>query len=574
MQIRKVLVSNFRGIREASWSLPDRRFVCLVGPGDSTKTTLLDVIGLVLSPRWNVPFTDADFYGGNIDEPIVLQVVMGDLPARLLSDDAQGYSLCGLKPTGELTEEPEDGTEACVMVQLKVTDTLEPVWTVVRPGREDEGGTINAGARADFGLFRVDDHIETHLRWGRGSALTRLTEKGPGAQAAVTSAHRAARKAVFGVDEDALHAAAAAVAQATGEIGGAAFTKLCPGLDPTSGSTTHALLLHDREIPLTGYGLGTRRLTSLAIQEKAFTSGEIVLVDEVEHGLEPHRLKHLLQHLKARTATHKGQVILTTHSPLAVESLVAEDISIVRCSEGTTAVQLVPSSVDNVQGTLRAAPSALLAKSIAVCEGKTEMGVVRRLIQHWDAQRHPEKASHASLGAAYSYGEGTSAPTRALVFRLLGFPTLLLADHDDPAIDATVAKVATKGGQIVRWEPGNALEQQIASSLSPAGLAEMVALAAAFKSEEAVRSAISARLPGGPALSGLDPSSWIAPGCELPAIRSAIGGAAKKNDWFKLEEPGSQLADLLISCWDEIKDLPLGLGFRKLYRFVYSEDTP
>jgi hypothetical protein len=37
VQIRKVTATNFRGIREATWLLPDRRFVCLVGAGDSTK---------------------------------------------------------------------------------------------------------------------------------------------------------------------------------------------------------------------------------------------------------------------------------------------------------------------------------------------------------------------------------------------------------------------------------------------------------------------------------------------------------------------------------------------------------
>ena len=574
MLIRKVLINNFRGIRQASWSLPDRRFVCLVGPGDSTKTTLLDVIGLVLSPRWNVPFTDADFHSGNTDEPIVLQVVISDLPPRLLRDDTRGYELCGLKPNGDLTEEPEDGTESCIMVQLKVTDALEPVWTVVRPGHEDDGGTIGGTGRADFGLFRVDEHVGTHLRWGRGSALTRLTEKGSGAQTAVTSAHRAARKAIFDADENALHAAAVEVAEAAAEIGGSVFEELRPGLDPTAGSTTHALLLHDHDIPLTGYGLGTRRLVSLAIQERAFTTGEIVLVDEVEHGLEPHRLQHLLHHLKARTAGDKGQVILTTHSPMAVESLVAEDISVVRCTDGTTTVLPVPSTVDDVQGTLRAAPSALLAKRIAVCEGKTEIGVVRGLIHHWDAQRRPEKPSHASLGVAYGYGEGTSAPTRALVFRLLGYPTLLLVDNDDPAINATVAMVTAKGGEVVRWELGHALEQEIAGALSATGLAEMVALAVEFKSDEAVLSAIKARLPGGPALSGLDPSAWISLGRELPAIRVAIGEAAKKKGWFKQEEPGSRLADVLVRRWEEIKNLPLGQGFRKLYQFVYGEDMP
>jgi hypothetical protein len=52
-------------------------------------------------------------------------------------------------------------------------------------------------------------------------------------------------------------------------IGGTAFTRLQPGLDPAGRSSASALLLHDEDIPLTGYGLGTRRLISIAIQEKA-----------------------------------------------------------------------------------------------------------------------------------------------------------------------------------------------------------------------------------------------------------------------------------------------------------------
>ena len=74
MQIRKVIARNFRGIKSADWVLPKNRFVCLVGPGDSTKTSLLDVIGLVLTPRWNVQFADADFHSCQIEEPIVLRV--------------------------------------------------------------------------------------------------------------------------------------------------------------------------------------------------------------------------------------------------------------------------------------------------------------------------------------------------------------------------------------------------------------------------------------------------------------------------------------------------------------------
>ena len=218
MQIRRVQACNYRGIRDADWVLPTNRFVCLVGPGDSTKTTLLDVIALVLSPRWNVQFTDADFHNCQVDKPIVLRVVIGDLPSRMLRDDAHGFELSGLLPDGGLTHDPQDGAEPGVIIQLRVTSSLEPEWTVVRPGAEDQGATIRASEREAFGLFRIDERIDAHLRWGRGSALTRLTAEHGGADAAVTSAHRAARAAVFDAPEGDMHIAASEVAAAARRV--------------------------------------------------------------------------------------------------------------------------------------------------------------------------------------------------------------------------------------------------------------------------------------------------------------------------------------------------------------------
>jgi putative ATP-dependent endonuclease of OLD family len=586
VQIRRLTASNFRGIKSADWCLPENRFVCLVGPGDSTKTSLLDVVSLVLSPRWNVPFSDADFYNCQVGEPIVLRAVIGDLPPWLLRDDAQGFELSGLRPDGELVHDPENGTEPCLVIQLKVTSSLEPAWTVIRPGSTDDGVPIGAAARENLGLFRVDERIEAHLRWGRTSALTRLTAKKSGADAAVTSAHRAARAVVFGSPPELLTAAAAEVQTAAQAIGGTAFTRLQPGLDPAGSSSASALLLHDEDVPLTEYGLGTRRLTSLAIQEKAFSEGAILLIDEVEHALEPHRLHHLLRHLKKRTAEGAGQVLMTTHSPLAVEALQAQDISVVRSKDGATTVQQVPGDLYDVQGTLRAGPSAVLASRVVVCEGKTEMGVVRSLLLHWDAQRIAQgKAPHAALGVCQSDGRGsTDAPVRARILQELGYSVLLVIDNDDPASDSGIAEAEEKGAEVIRWQRGHALEDEIAGALSLAGLAALVGLAADIKGEESVLSGISARLDGSPKLSGLGPAAWITTSCTIDSIRQSIGATAKgkkvngkkeeKNSWFKQEESGEQLGTLLVEYWNEIADTPPGLGLKDLYTFAYGEKLP
>ena len=105
------------------------------------------------------------------------------------------------------------------------------------PRAEDEGTPIRAPRREAFGLFRVDERIDSHLRWGRGSALTRLTAKGGGADDTVTSAHRAARAAVFDAPKGDMHAADAEVAAAAAVIGGADFPSSAR-LDPTGSSST------------------------------------------------------------------------------------------------------------------------------------------------------------------------------------------------------------------------------------------------------------------------------------------------------------------------------------------------
>ena len=69
MHIRLVEIQNFRGIRTLRWS-PREGVNCLIGPGDSTKTTILDAIELALNPRSYSFADDSDFYDLATDKPV------------------------------------------------------------------------------------------------------------------------------------------------------------------------------------------------------------------------------------------------------------------------------------------------------------------------------------------------------------------------------------------------------------------------------------------------------------------------------------------------------------------------
>src|SRR5680860_434953 len=121
MRIRRIDIENFRGIKSASWRVPtDRRFFALIGPGDSTKTTVLSAIERTLHDRAGLSVLDTDFHGANVDEPIRIRIAIDDLPDELIAMDAFGGLLAGIDEKGELSHDPADDSQRCVVVEFLV----------------------------------------------------------------------------------------------------------------------------------------------------------------------------------------------------------------------------------------------------------------------------------------------------------------------------------------------------------------------------------------------------------------------------------------------------------------------
>jgi len=590
VKIRSVSIKNFRGIKTCEWKL-DRRLACLVGPGDSTKTTILEAIGLALSRSYRPRFGDADFYRCNTEEPIEIEVAVGELPDELVAEQSLGKDRSGIRSDGSFEHDPVEGTEECLIVRLIVDRTLEPCWTVVRPGEgTDEDGSISAAQRRALGYLRVGEDTDAHLRWGRGSALNDMSENPAEAGSVVLAAHREARIAAFEVIPSQLQEAAGNVQKASQKLGAAPYRTLRPGLDPAGSSGRFPLLLHDEDIPLTSQGLGTRRLTGIAIQERAVIGGSIIAVDEIEHGLDPHRLCHLLRYLKEGAKRGDLQVILTTHSPVTIAALEAADICVVRSKEGNTTIAAVPADLDEVQGAVRHAPSALLGKRVLVGEGATEAGFVRRLCGYGDEKRQRDnKPTSITTGVEIvNGGGGDQALQRASVFRKLGYPSAVLIDNDDSEIEARVAEAEKAGVDVVRWSSGRAIEDEFAHGLSDAGLRKFVAMGIENRGEESIRAQVAAHLGRrSNELSGVDPFGWVEEG-EESALREALAAAAKglkakreesrkprreeRSAWFKREDHGERLAELWREHHDDFQaESALPEVLKRVKAFVYDD---
>lgn len=567
MRLRRLEIENFRGVRTLDWRhIGDT--TALVGPGDSGKSTILDAIERVFSPRWNVAFDDTDFWDLQTHAPIVIRATITDLAPSFYRDSKFGLLLHGFdQSTGEATRASgEDGEVHSLVVELRVDASLEPTWDVL--DSDGETHPFPARDRETLGMLRVGGYIDQHLGWSRGSVLTRLTDTGDAVGVVLAEATRQARAGLKTDGLEKLAEAAKRVEVLGKSLGVALKGGLLPHLDASSlAVAAGAIALHDGRVPVRRAGLGTRRLLAVAMQREAATQTGLTLIDELEQGLEPHRIRRLLRVLggiapDGQRTLPKGQLVLTTHSPTVLSELSSAQVAVTRrAADGTITVQCLPDAVGYV---LRRTPGALLASKIVIAEGDTEVGLCEALDEAWEVNTG---ASFGYLGVAVVDGGGGTQPA-ALAGHLasLGYPVALLIDSD------AKAKLGQAGGALVyAWPGGVCTEQRLASDLPVEAIREM-AVVADDRAGRGLRDALACRLNVPPsALNEDDPSSWI-DAVDQIRFRSAFGEVAKsrKQAWFKSRSQGEFLGRLVVKHWDAIANTPTRRTLEALKSFAHG----
>lgn len=195
-RIRRLSISNFRSIQALDWA-PSAGINCLVGPGDSGKSSILDAIDLCLGARRNSGFGDMDFYAMNVDAPITISVTLGNLPASLMDIEFYGDFLRGYSPiTGAFEDEPGAGLETVITLRLQVGADLEPSWTLYsdRAAQQQLERSLPWKERISLAPARIGGFTSSNLSWSRGSVLNRLTDDRVELGAELARAARQARE--------------------------------------------------------------------------------------------------------------------------------------------------------------------------------------------------------------------------------------------------------------------------------------------------------------------------------------------------------------------------------------------
>jgi hypothetical protein len=575
MQIRHLRITNFRGIASLDCT-PDHSFCCLIGPGDSGKSTILDAVEAVLSSRW-FSFTEPDFFGCNTGNAISIEVTVGELSRALKSDERLGLYIRGWTVEGQLRDEPEDNDEPVLTVRLVVDATMEPVWELVCDRVEDIR-TLSNRDRALFGLVRLAGEDARHLAWGQGSVLSRLSGDTDEAAARLADAYRAARASAK-LDEIETLADAAELAEGFAKgLGAYVDGAYMPGLElGRSGLSSGSIALHDSGVPLRLAGLGTRRLATLAIQKSAIAEGAIVLIDEVEHGLEPHRIMGLIAQLKAHqvqaAADHKpvGQVLMTTHSDIALAEAGGDCLRVVQTKRPSRqTVFLRPTSPDPIRALMRFNPRALFARRILVTEGHTEIGMLLGIREYWQA-RHANKPIE-QLGVAIADGNGSQACEMALGLAGLGYLTAVFRDSDTAISPENQTALLAAGITTFEYGSGLNTEQAIFSAASHDLIQELLTYTRAERGDDSVDMSLANKIPDLPI--GVIKTHFA--GWELitaltdAQLRNAIAEEVHRKKWFKDQRIGRGLAPTVWRIAGQHSSCPLAQALTNVEAWLYA----
>jgi hypothetical protein len=482
---------------------------------------------LCLGARRNAAFTDADFYNLNVDDPISIVITVGELDDSQKNFESYGLYLRGFnKETGEVEDEPRADLETVLTIKLEVQSDLEPSWCLVsdRATAQGQSRLLQWADRIRLGPTRIGAIAHHNLGWQRGSVLNRVSTERADASSALAKAARDARAAFSQEAEGQLGATLEIVGSTARDLGIPVGKSVKAMLDAHSVSFAGGTIsLHDDSgVPLRGLGIGSTRLLIAGLQRKASERSTIILVDELEYGLEPHRIIRFINSLGSKEAKPPLQVFATSHSPVALSELSVSQLNVVRRS----AVQhriLRPDP--EVQGTVRTYPGAFLSSSIYVCEGASEVGLLRGLDLHLVAEG---KTSLFAFGAFLVDGGGAQKLHKtADAFRKLGYRVAVLRDDDVQPTPEAEQVFTAAGGQLFTWRGGRTTEDELFLSLSKEGVRKLVALAVDLHGDESIDSHIRS------ADQRFDLSSVATQ--ITPDLRIALGKAAKgkKSAWFK-----------------------------------------
>lgn len=565
-KISYIKIENFRKLKEFEYQFSkEANMVCIIGRGDSGKSTLLEAISLVLSPLWNVVFNDTDFTDMDVTNSIRIEAIVYDLPDNLNSLNEAGYYSIFLNPNTLLEEEPNDSSISALRIILTVASDLEPKWLMANSSNEFSIGATN---RSKLNVFLVSDLIDKHFSWNKGTPLAALLKKelkdtkGENQSSGIIDIFRTVKQSVDAAKFEKF----ASIEKLFVEIAmryGASLQEIKTSIDWKDLQYNEGrLCLHEGKIPFRLKGKGTKRLLSIALQLSLIENSGIILIDEIEQGLEPDRVRQLVSILKKES---KAQIIMTTHSSNAVVELDCNDLFRMK---GDTLFNLPKDNTN--QSLARTNPESFFAKRLLVAEGATEVGILRAVNENLIA----DGSNFSALGISVVDGKGSSMIKYCEALLKAGYDVCLFCDNDRRDDTKYKQKLVEMGAIIIQPENNLCIEQQIFKDISWNLVVELFEFGKELKGEKIL---FALREKG-----FLDTSNslikdnthlridlgLLANGKEITKTENQVEKEPKS--WFKNVSHGEELGIIILKGLNNPYRTHLDEMFTNLYTWIYN----
>ena len=537
----KIEISHFRGIAHFSQTF-SKGITCIIGRGDSGKTTILDAISLVLSPSYTVGFYDSDFYQCDVTIPIQISATLINLPVQIKTK--YGEYVVGVKE-GEIIEDMEStdaqDAETALIVRLTIDKNLEPIWEVCS-NRNQEPKTITAADRTKLNMAYISEYSDRQFSMMKGNPLFSIYKTKSEEEESLNTLVEVIRNSKSAIDEkiaDKFQVVIDDIKHCSSQFGINA-PNLKMEIDQRDIYVKdNKVCLHEGDVPLRLKGKGSKRLISLAIQLSLSDPNSIILLDEVEVGLEPDRVQHLVHTLKKDYPN--AQIILTTHSRDVIVELDCTDLYVMRNGKD----QLI--QVDaSMQGCVRSNPEAFFAERVIVCEGATEVGFCRAL-NEWRISKG--ESNLAYIGIRLADGGGDNMINRAKMFKKLGFDVCLYCDSDNDSTNRSKEELRKEGIDIIDCQDGFAFESQLFNDVPWNVLNELIDCRKQDNvSDRNIYDIIKPHIVG-----DIDYNDdWLK--TENAEIRAAISKAAGEKEWFKRIDHGKKVGRVIFTKYNNLKN--------------------
>ena len=551
-KLRHLKISHFRGIDSFEQSFSNG-ITCIIGRGDSCKSTILDAIAYTFAQSWSLRLNDSDFYNCDPSSPIIIEGTVSDIPDDLIVK--YHNHLRGITSDGRLIDdmESDDAIEAqeVLTVRLSVSKDLEPSWDVVSYNGT-EPSTIKSTDRGKLNVFSVSDYSDRHFSLNKGNPLYSLyrqlnNEPHPENENLVLNVVRDAKNAF---DDNLGHRFESVIEKikSVAEELGITLNEMKAMLDHKDiAISENKVSIHEDGIPFRLKGKGSKRLLSLAIQLALTQPSGIILIDEIEQGLEPDRVQHLVNVL---SKYEDKQIIITTHSSNVIVEIPCTSLFIMR--KGSYNLQHVEGEM---QGCIRKNPEAFFARKIIVCEGATEIGFCRSINEYRISHN---KTSASCMGIRFADGAGNEMINYVLGFKDLSYPTALFCDSDCVNINNRKQEFRDLEINVIDSEDNCSIEQQVFKDVPWNVVKALIKIAIEKvidddgktyeEAEKKIFDATNAQLDCRMA----QMTNWYQN--ESDDLRTALGLAAKNKNWYKKQTYGERMGRCILTSYSDLAE--------------------